>query len=68
VTALIRIDDVLTYNSNIDEYEIVLLPERIKVLCEEKVINNPLLYKKLDESSVLFENRLIEFINYREEK
>jgi hypothetical protein len=68
VTAIIKIDDVLTYNSNIDEYEIVILPESINVLCEEKVTNNPLLYKKLDENSVLFKNRMIEFINDREAK
>jgi hypothetical protein len=68
VTALIRIDDVLTYNSNIDEYEIVLLPESVQVLCDEKVINDPLFYRKLKENSVLFENRIIEFINDREAK
>lgn len=66
ITAIVHINDILAYNSNIDEAEVIVLPMNIKILVSDPVEHDPELFGKLEERSVLFDKELTDFVLEKE--
>lgn len=68
VTAKVHINDILAYNSNIDESELIVLPMNIQVIDIEPVEQDADLFKKLKERNVLFDKKMNEFVLEKEKE
>lgn len=66
ITSNIHISDILTYNSNIDEEELILLPMNVHILTVEPVEHDADLIESLKERSMLFDKKLTDFVLEKE--
>lgn len=67
MTGIANINDVLVYNSNVHEEEVVILPESVKIISVENSVYDYEFFKKWEQDNKEFDKQMNDFIKKMED-